>query len=134
MVNKALANKTHPYRKFGTGNKQTLQRHDLDIRKELIEFHKTYYKSGNLMNLAVLGKGTLDDLEKIVRAFFTDGIEFGKTQVATYSDQVFASEEMMTKTFITPVQDVRSMTLSFQTPCLKNYYKSKVQYLVLYLT
>ncbi|KAL7014553.1 hypothetical protein ACKWTF_016003 [Chironomus riparius] len=129
MVNKKLAIQDHDYSKFGTGSTKTLSR--ADICKELKEFHKKFYKSGNLMNLAVLGKEPLDDLEKIVKKYFEDGIKNLKIEVPSWSDKVFSAESMMTKTLIVPIKDVRSMTLQFQTPCLLRYYKSKPdQYII----
>lgn len=117
----------HPYGKFGTGNRNTLIQRGLDIRQELIEFHNKYYKSGNLINLCVMGREPLDKLEYMVKDYFwVESIVDGKTELPVYSDKVFEDEEMMTKAFIVPIHDVRSMTLTFQTTCLLGYYKSKV--------
>lgn len=126
MVNKRLAIQDHDYSKFGTGNSKTLSR--ADICKELKEFHKKFYKSGNLMNLAVLGKETLDELEKIVKRYFEDGIKNLQVEINSWSDKVFSEDSMMTRTLIVPIKDVRSMTLQFQTSCLLGYYKSRVSY------
>lgn len=127
MVNKKLAIQSHDYSKFGTGNKVTLSR--FDICEELKEFHKKYYKSGNLMSLAILGRETLDDLENLVRRFFIAEIKNAEVEIPTWSDKVFDEDQMMTRTFIAPIQDVRTMTLQFQTPCLLGYYRSKVSWI-----
>lgn len=51
----------HPFSKFSTGNKQTLdvipKQKGIDIRERLLEFHEKYY-SANIMTLCILGKGT----------------------------------------------------------------------------
>lgn len=130
MVNKTLANPNHPYSKFSTGNVNTLKdfpsRYGIDVRAELVEFHKQWYCSGNLMNIAVIGKNSLDELEEMVRNHFLDGIENKCVEMPLWEDEVYMKDQMMTKTFIEPVMDVRSMTLSFPTPDLKHYYQSRV--------
>jgi len=53
-------NPSHPFSKFGTGNKLTLEtrptKEGIDVRQELLKFHSTYYSS-NLMAICVLGRG-----------------------------------------------------------------------------
>lgn len=74
-----------------------------------------------------MGREPLDKLEYMVKDYFwVESIVDGKTELPVYSDKVFEDEEMMTKAFIVPIHDVRSMTLTFQTTCLLGYYKSKV--------
>lgn len=52
----------HPYTKFGTGNKKTLDEDPkakgVNVRDQLLKFHSTWYSS-NIMSLAILGKGIL---------------------------------------------------------------------------
>lgn len=131
MVNKTIASAHHPYSKFSTGSVQTLsdipKRIGINIRAELIAFHKHWYRSGNLMNLAIAGKNSLDELEAMVRNYFLD-IENKSIEIPAWSDQVFMDYNMMTKTYIVPVRDSRTMTLSFQTPDLLSYYKSRVSF------
>lgn len=130
MVNKAIANPQHPFSKFSTGNTQTLlnnpRRYDIDLREELLTFHDTWYRSGNLMNLVIVGRTTLDELEAMAREYFTVGIDNKAIEIPSWSDQVFTSDQMMTKTYIVPLRDVRTMTLTFQTPDLFPYHRSSV--------
>lgn len=130
MVNKTLANLTHSYSKFSTGSTKTLvdypTRYGISIRSEVVAFHEQWYRSGNLMNLAVMGKSSLDELEQMVRNSFVARIENRKIEIPPWGDDVYLSDQMMTKTFIVPVMDVRSMTLSFQTPDLFKYYQASV--------
>ena len=57
-----LADPKHPYHKFGTGNKMTLETNlkqtGISVRDELLKFHQKFY-SANIMSLAILGKGKL---------------------------------------------------------------------------
>jgi len=49
---KSLSKDNHPYKKFGTGNTQTLQdeplSNGLDIRKLLLDFHNSWYSANNM--------------------------------------------------------------------------------------
>ncbi|RXM36269.1 Insulin-degrading enzyme [Acipenser ruthenus] len=60
QLEKATGNPNHPFSKFGTGNKLTLEtrpsKEGIDIRQELLKFHSNSYSS-NLMALCVLGRG-----------------------------------------------------------------------------
>ena len=61
QLDKSTSNPNHPYSKFGTGNKETLdtipKERGIQVREELLKFHKKWY-SANLMSLVVLGQGT----------------------------------------------------------------------------
>uniref|UniRef100_A0A3B5LE54 Insulin-degrading enzyme n=1 Tax=Xiphophorus couchianus TaxID=32473 RepID=A0A3B5LE54_9TELE len=65
QLEKATGNPNHPFSKFGTGNKLTLEtrpsKEGVDIRQELLKFHSTYY-SANLMGLCVLGRVHVEDI------------------------------------------------------------------------
>uniref|UniRef100_H3CAE5 Peptidase M16 N-terminal domain-containing protein n=2 Tax=Tetraodon nigroviridis TaxID=99883 RepID=H3CAE5_TETNG len=69
QLEKATGNPNHPFSKFGTGNKLTLEtrpsQQGIDVRQELLHFHSTYYSS-NLMGLCVLGRESLDELTSMV--------------------------------------------------------------------
>jgi insulysin len=60
QLDKSTSNPNHPYSKFGTGNKETLdtipKERGIQVREELLKFHKKWY-SANLMSLVVLGQG-----------------------------------------------------------------------------
>nr|DBA15111.1 TPA: hypothetical protein GDO54_004366 [Pyxicephalus adspersus] len=60
QLEKITGNPKHPFSKFGTGNKLTLEtrptQDGMDVREELLKFHSTYYSS-NLMSICVLGRG-----------------------------------------------------------------------------
>lgn len=130
MVNKTIANPCHPYSKFSTGNTKTLlstpQRHGINLRDELIAFYDEWYRSGNLMNLAIFGRDSLDELETLARKYFLDGIDNKAREIPRWSDRIYEDFQLMTKTYIEPLKDVRTMTLSFQTPDLMSYYNSRV--------
>lgn len=65
QLDKHTADPSHPYHKFGTGNKKTLfdipKAKGINARDELLKFHDTWY-SANIMTFAVLGKGIINRL------------------------------------------------------------------------
>jgi insulysin len=58
----------HPSHHFSTGNKETLGNVPRDV---LLNFHKAWY-SANICRVAVLGKESLDELERMVTGIFAD--------------------------------------------------------------
>uniref|UniRef100_A0A8C4JBN1 Insulin-degrading enzyme n=1 Tax=Dromaius novaehollandiae TaxID=8790 RepID=A0A8C4JBN1_DRONO len=69
QLEKATGNPNHPFSKFGTGNKLTLEtrptKEGIDVRQELLKFHSTYYSS-NLMAICVLGRGENPEFYSVV--------------------------------------------------------------------
>ncbi|XP_011312073.1 insulin-degrading enzyme-like [Fopius arisanus] len=59
QLGRSSADPQHPYSKFGTGNRETLdvnpKKNGINVRNELLKFHGTWY-SANIMTLCVLGK------------------------------------------------------------------------------
>ncbi|KAI9152516.1 metalloprotease [Blastocladiella emersonii ATCC 22665] len=65
---------SHPYAKFGTGNRETLgtlpAARGVDARDELIQFHARYY-SANIMRLVITGREPLDVLAQWAVEYFS---------------------------------------------------------------
>ncbi|XP_053683115.1 insulin-degrading enzyme [Sabethes cyaneus] len=129
QVNKSLCDPSHPYKKFGTGNKKSLlddpKESGINTRDELIKFHTKWY-SANLMHLAVFGKESLDELESMVVQMFSD-IERKEVEAPSWRKFPFGEEQLATKTMVVPVKDTRSLTIAFQTEDLDQYYKAGPQ-------
>ncbi|PSN57801.1 Insulin-degrading enzyme [Blattella germanica] len=126
QLEKSTAKKDHAFNKFGTGNKQTLdispKENGINVREELLKFHDTWYSS-NIMALAVLGKESLDDLEKIVVELFSD-VKNKSVTAPEWTDHPFGPEQLQMKGFIVPVKDLRNLNITFPIPDLHQYYKS----------
>lgn len=60
QLEKSSADPNHPFSRFATGNKETLdiipKQKGINVREKLLEFHNKFYSS-NIMALCVLGKG-----------------------------------------------------------------------------
>ncbi|XP_016970028.1 insulin-degrading enzyme isoform X1 [Drosophila rhopaloa] len=126
QVNRHLAKPDHAYSKFGSGNKTTLSEipksKNIDVRDELLKFHKKWY-SANIMCLAVIGKESLDELESMVLEKFSE-IENKNVDVPDWPRHPYADERYGQKVKIVPIKDIRSLTISFTTDDLTQFYKS----------
>ncbi|KAF5280052.1 hypothetical protein FQA39_LY18167 [Lamprigera yunnana] len=126
QLDKATCNPNHPYHKFGTGNKETLEHipkeKGIIVRTELLHFHDTWYSS-NIMALAILGKESLDELEEIVVTLFS-GVKDKNVTAPSWDEHPFTKEQLAKRGFIVPIRDVRSLNVVFPMPYLLQYYKS----------
>jgi len=122
-VLKATANQQHPFSKFSVGNLDSLKdREHSKTRDELIQFYNKYY-SANLMTLAILGKEPIEELKKMTGRF--NAIINHHTQIATIKAPLYTGTQLRTRVNIIPLQDLRSLTLSFAVPWHDSYYLQK---------
>ena len=84
------------------------------------------------MCLAVFGKEPLDELEKMVVELFSP-IPNKNIEIKNWGEEPFLKEQMKTRTFIVPVKDTRSLTISFLTPDLEPFYKSGPEHYISHL-
>lgn len=128
QVNKSLADPKHPYSKFGTGNEKTLKddpkQLGIDVRDELLKFHEKWY-SANIMCLSVYGKENLDELEAMIVSRFSEIIN-KDVESPKWPHHPFLPEHHGTKILIVPIKDSRTLTLTFPTDDLDEYYKASV--------
>jgi len=69
---KTTSNPMHPFRKMGCGNAETLTRNGAnDPRPDLVRFWNDKYHAEN-MRVAVVGRGSLDELQAAVEETFSD--------------------------------------------------------------
>ncbi|XP_067330472.1 insulin-degrading enzyme isoform X2 [Channa argus] len=126
QLEKATGNKDHPFSKFGTGNKLTLEtrptKDGIDVRQELLKFHSTYY-SANLMGLCVLGRESLDELTSMVVNLFGE-VENKNVPVPEFPEHPFQEEHLRQFYKVVPVKDIRNLYVTFPIPDLQKYYKS----------
>ncbi|XP_051504314.1 insulin-degrading enzyme isoform X2 [Myxocyprinus asiaticus] len=126
QLEKATGNPKHPFSKFGTGNKLTLEtrpsQQGIDIREELLKFHSTYYSS-NLMALCVLGRETLDELTSMVVKLFGE-VENKNVPLPEFPTHPFQEEHLRQFYKVVPIKDIRNLYVTFPIPDLQKYYKS----------
>uniref|UniRef100_A0A3B1IZC7 Insulin-degrading enzyme n=1 Tax=Astyanax mexicanus TaxID=7994 RepID=A0A3B1IZC7_ASTMX len=126
QLEKATGNPDHPFSKFGTGNKLTLEtrpsQDGIDIRQELLKFHSTFYSS-NLMGLCVLGRESLDDLASMVVKLFGE-VENKSVPIPEFPVHPFQEEHLRQFYKVVPIKDIRNLYVTFPIPDLQKYYKS----------
>ncbi|XP_011312074.1 insulin-degrading enzyme, partial [Fopius arisanus] len=135
QLDKSSADPQHPYSKFGTGNRETLdvnpKKNGINVRDELLKFHGTWY-SANIMALSVLGKESLNDLEKMVVKMFAE-VQNKEVDAPEWPDHPFNENHYEHKWFIVPVKDVRTLKMIFPLPELREHYKSAPAHYVSHL-
>ncbi|XP_075072253.1 insulin-degrading enzyme isoform X1 [Mixophyes fleayi] len=126
QLEKATGNPKHPFHKFGTGNRLTLEtrptQEGIDVREELLKFHSTNYSS-NLMCICVLGRETLDELTEILVKLFAE-VEHKNVTLPEFPDNPFQKEYLQKMYKIVPIKDIRNLYVTFPIPDLQKYYKS----------
>ncbi|XP_044737581.1 insulin-degrading enzyme [Chrysoperla carnea] len=126
QLDKHTGDPKHPYSKFGTGNKDTLdtipKEQGINVRDELLKFHDKWYSS-NIMALCVLGKEPLDEIEDMVVRLFSD-IKNKDVTSPRWDDHPFTDDYLKLFAKIVPIKDVRNLNITFPIPDLHEYYKS----------
>ncbi|XP_008554389.2 insulin-degrading enzyme isoform X1 [Microplitis demolitor] len=126
QLEKSSANPDHPYSKFGTGNRETLdlgpKQKGVNVRKALLDFHNNWY-SANIMALSILGKESLDELEKMVIEKFAQ-VKNKQVEVPEWPDHPFNEDHFGKKWLIVPIKDVRGLKMTFPLPDLSQHFRS----------
>ncbi|XP_014603217.1 PREDICTED: insulin-degrading enzyme isoform X1 [Polistes canadensis] len=135
QVEKSSAKPNHPYSKFGTGNKETLdtipKKKGINVREKLLEFHNKYY-SANIMSLCILGKESLEELERIVVNLFSE-VKNKEIEIPVWSEQPFAEEDLANIWYIVPIKDTRSLNMIFPIPDLRSHYNASPTHYISHL-
>ena len=129
QLSKSTADPDHPFSKFGTGNKETLETtpaaNNINVRDVLLNFHKTWY-SASIMKLCVLGRESLDDLEKMVAPLFSrvknNNVSKQKYKIGS---PYTLSTNMPRRLNIVPVKDLRTIELGWPTHSTEALYRIK---------
>jgi insulysin len=125
-VQQTLAKKGHAFKKFGVGNRQTLyvgpEKKGLDPREEVLKFHEKWYSS-NIMQLAIIGKESVEQLSELVLKYFSEiknknvkepswDIPYGKTEVDRFIK-------------VETIKEKNDLELQFPIPDMYKYFDSK---------
>ncbi|RVX74303.1 hypothetical protein B0A52_02135 [Exophiala mesophila] len=125
---KSLSNPSHPYHHFSTGNLQTLkedpEKRGVKIRDEFIRFYDRHY-SANRMKLVVLGRESLDDLEKWVVELFSNVQNKNLSQNRWDGIDMLTEQQLSTQVFAKPVMESRSLEISFPWQDEEDMYETQ---------
>jgi insulysin len=127
QLEKSTCDPAHPYSKFGTGNKATLEtepaKKGIDVRKALLQYHNHYFSS-NIMALVVIGKESLEDLSDMVANLFVS-VANHDISIPCWNGHPFSDSYLQIHLRVIPVKDVRTFQMTFPLPDMQPYYKSK---------
>ncbi|BBB28948.1 insulinase family protein [Neptunomonas japonica] len=122
-------NPAHPASRFAVGNLDTLSNDkEGSLRSDLIKFYQQYY-SANQMNLVIIGKQPLNQLESIAQQYFST-IKNTKAQTFIIDEPQFKPEDLPLELAIKTLKDTQSLSLSFPTQANLPFWKSKPLYLL----
>jgi len=126
QLEKASAKEGHDWRKFGTGNKQTLETDPeakgIKVHQALLDFHAKHYSS-NIMGISVLGKEPLDQLQELVVTNFSK-VENKNVEIMEWKEHPYGKDEVGMKGEVVPVKDLRNLNISFPIPDLHKHWRS----------
>lgn len=128
QFDKSLSKDSHPFHKFGTGNLDTLKNkvpQDINVRQELLKFHDSYYSSA-VMKVCVVGKESLDELEKMAIEKFSD-VTLNKNRLngPQYGDDVYDKNTFPKLYKVIPITEQRKLKVeSFLRGCLFFFWRS----------
>ncbi len=123
-VYREIASSRHPMAKFSVGNLDTLaDRGDDKVRDALLAFYDDYYSASN-MTLVVLGRESLDELQRMVVGRFEQVVN-RETKVHISGSDLFHSNFLPARVRIKPEKDVRRLSLVFPIPSADQYYREK---------
>lgn len=121
ILDKLSCSREHPFSKFGTGNLETL---NVDgIRDMLLAFHAKHYAASR-MNLAVVGKEPLDELQALVLPLFADVRDFD-SQPDPITVKPWDAEQLGMMYELAPVRELLQLDLSFPLPAQPPVYLKK---------
>lgn len=135
QVMHSCANPKHPFSKFGTGSRETLndipRKSGIDVRAQLLKFHREYY-SANLMNLCIVGPYPLDMLQEWVVELFSEIPNHDRKHPSEeYRNIKPVLEEHRGLLYhIESVHDIRLLEITWFTETYVHNYRSKPARLV----
>ncbi|MEH6590784.1 MAG: insulinase family protein [Halioglobus sp.] len=119
-----VMNPEHPYSQFSVGSLETLaDREDSAVRDDLLAFYEKYY-SANQMKLVVLGSGSLDELEALVRPMFSP-IPNKSFEHETIAAPMFVDSSLPMLVEIEPLATKRELQVSFPIADYRAQYAAK---------
>ncbi|MGJ8687340.1 MAG: insulinase family protein, partial [Spongiibacteraceae bacterium] len=123
-VFKAQLNPDHPFSKFSVGNLTTLQSdNEQGLRNQLLTFYKQYY-SANLMTLTVIGRESLNDLEKMVVDKFA-AVANAQRSLEEVTAPLFVEGALPQWLNIQSLKNRRALSINFPVPDAKPHWRVK---------
>lgn len=108
--------------RFSTGGLETLK--IPTIREDLLKFHDEYYSS-NIMSLVMVGKHSLEELEKLAVENFSEVVN-KDVKLKDFSQEVVYDETSQGHIFkVVPNKNIKRLKLLWNLPPSKNLWREK---------
>ena len=129
QLQKSTADPDHPFSKFGTGNRSTLEtipaEKGINVRDVLLAFHKQWY-SASIMKLCVLGRESLDELQAMVAPLFSRICNNNVSKQSYRMGSPYSTGDNLPRRLnVVPVKDIRTIELGWPTHPLEHLYRQK---------
>ena len=94
------------------------------IREDLLKFHSEYYSS-NIMNLVMVGRHSIEDLEKLAAENFSD-VEDKDIKLKDFSSEEVYDENSYGHLFkVVPNKNIKSLRMLWNLPPSKEMWREK---------
>jgi insulysin len=116
----------HPYASFGSGNRESLEAHDVaSLSRAVREFWHTYYRANN-MTLAVLGNN-MADLKSMVQLYFSDvpGDDENSKSSSRPAPLPALSPPLPLRVDVVPIREQVTVELQWPMREVQTLYRSK---------
>jgi insulysin len=106
--------------RFSTGGLETLK--IPTIREDLLKFHDQHYSS-NIMNLVMVGRHSIEDLEKLAVENFTDIVD-KNVELRDFTPEIVYDETSMGHVFkIVPNKNIKRLKVLWNLPSSHKLWK-----------
>lgn len=118
QLERNLSKGGHDYTKFFSGNRYSLFESScaksVNTREKLLQFYSTWYSS-NLMSLVILGRESINDLQKLAEDKFSEVIDRNVVQ-PSWNDTPWPDICLKKMVYVVPLNDIHQMNIMWPIP------------------
>uniref|UniRef100_A0A5K4FBS3 Insulin-degrading enzyme n=1 Tax=Schistosoma mansoni TaxID=6183 RepID=A0A5K4FBS3_SCHMA len=135
QLERNLSKGGHDYTKFFSGNRYSLFESScaksVNTREKLLQFYSTWYSS-NLMSLVILGRESINDLQKLAEDKFSEVIDRNVVQ-PSWNDTPWPDICLKKMVYVVPLNDIHQMNIMWPIPDYIPDYTAQATSYVTYL-
>ncbi|CAH8476306.1 unnamed protein product [Schistosoma turkestanicum] len=135
QLERTLSKSGHDYAKFFSGNRYSLFEsscaRSVNTREQLLQFHSTWYSS-NIMGLVILGKESIDDLQKLAEDNFSQVMDRNVVRPSWY-DTPWPDICLKKMVYVVPLNDIHQMNIMWPIPDYIPNYRAQAPSYVTHL-
>ncbi|CAI2726114.1 unnamed protein product [Schistosoma spindalis] len=135
QLERSLSKSGHDYTKFFSGNRYSLFEsscaQSVNTREKLLQFYSTWYSS-NVMGLVILGRESINDLQKLAEDKFSEVIDREVVQ-PSWDDTPWPDICLKKMVYVVPLNDIHQMNIMWPIPDYIPDYTTQATNYVTYL-